>query len=206
MAFYRITTQGHIFTDQEVFDFTWHVESPGGNSIPIAVSAAEAVTLLWEGPPTPGSSIQQLVSLTTGPDLVLVNELDFAGRNVDEAAQSLALTGTDINEPLPPHVTVAVSTRSALPTRRGRGRFFLPPFAVDTVVGGLLDATARGQVAAAAKAALDHLNADGFTVVIFHRDLNTGTPVTAVDVGNVFDQQGRRRNQITEVRTRLGLA
>lgn len=206
MPFYRITVSGHILTATEQFQWTWHVTDTGGQAAPIAVDAADAVTLFWQGPPTPASSIQQLVPIATGPDLVTVDELDSSGRNVAQAAETLALPGTSVAESLPPNVTVAVSTRTALPTRRGRGRWYCPPMAVDTVISGLLDGTARGQIAAAAKAALDHLNGAGHQVVIYHRDLNTGTPVTAVDVGNVFDQQERRRDKIEEVRTRLTLA
>lgn len=206
MAFYRISVHGHILTDLERFIWTWHVQDAGGLADTIAADAATAVTLMWNGPPTPASSILQLVPVTTAPDEVVVDELDGAGKNVAQGAQTLALVGTNVTESMPPNVTVAVSTRTALPTRRGRGRFFLPPFGVGTDVGGLLTATARGQIAAAVKAALDSLNANGHQPVIYHRDLNSGTPITAIDVGNVFDQQERRRDKITEVRTRLNLA
>jgi len=206
MAIYRASVEGHINTDQERFVFTLHINAVTGSAAALATDVADGVTLLWSGPPTPASSIQQLVPLGTGPDLVVVDELDSAGKNVEQAVETLALTGTDVNDSLPPNVSVAVSTRTALPTRAGRGRFYLPPYAVDTCVNGLLDATARSQTAAAAKAMLDHINGGVGQVVINHRFLGTFTPVTAIDVGNVFDQQERRRDKITEVRTRLTLA
>lgn len=206
MSIYRASVEGHINTDQERFVWTWHISAVTGSAAALAVDVADAVTLLWSGPPTPAASIQQLVPIATGPDTIVVDELDSAGRNVEQAVQTLALIGTDVNDSLPPNVSVAVSTRTALPTRAGRGRFYLPPFGTDTVIAGLLDPTARGQVAAAAKAALDHINAGVGTAVIFHRNLGTFTPIVAVDVGNVFDQQERRRDKIQEVRTRLTLA
>jgi hypothetical protein len=205
MAVYKLVAQGHIST-VDFFDFGVHVEAPSGEADSIAVSWAEALTLLVNGVATPADSIKQLMALDVGIDAAIANELDGTGKQVDQSIQSLALVGTDVNETLPPQVSVAVSTRTTLPTRAGRGRFYLPPFTVDTVDTFRLAATARGQVAAAAKGMLDHLNSDGFQPVIYHRFTGGTTNITAIDVGNVFDNQRRRRNQLEEVRTRLSLA
>lgn len=203
MAVYRINYQGHILTAEEIFNFGVHVQAASGQAANILTAAQTAGTLLWNGPPTPGSSITQLVPIATGIDTVVVNEIDSSGRNVDQATGALLLPGTSVAESLPPQCSVAVSTRTATPTRAGRGRFFLPPFAITQVASGLLIAAARSSAANAARAFVNSLNGAGFTVGVWGRGFTTVRPVTAIDVGNVFDTQRRRRDRITEVRVRF---
>lgn len=204
MAIYRITVSGHGIT-QEEWNFTIHVEMVTGQAAILATLAADAVTLAWQGPPTPGSSLQQLYATTTLVDGVVVDELDNAGKNVSQGRANLALAGTAVTEPLPPNVAIAVSLRTATPTRAGRGRFFLPAPVIGNVVNQLLPATPRGQILNAALAMLDHLKDNAAQPVIYHRLSHLGTPIITCDVGNVFDQQGRRRNQLVEARVSGGL-
>jgi len=206
MAIFRLTQQGHLL-DGEIWNSTLHISHISGEGAALLTTCIEAVTLLWQGPPTPANSIQQLVPTTIGLDELVVDEIDFAGHNIDQFRSSLSLDGTDIADTLPFQCSVAVSTRTALPTRAGRGRFFLPPFGLDTAVAGLFDSTAQAQVVRAAKAMIDHINAaTSFGVVIWHKKTDTFDFVTSVDVGNVFDTQRRRRNQITETRISAAMA
>jgi hypothetical protein len=206
MAIYRLTQQGHLL-DGEIWNATLHINHLSGDGAALLTTCAEAVTLLWQGPPTPANSIQQLVPTTIGLDEIVLDQLNGIGRNVEQFRTPLSLDGTDASDVLPFQCSVAVSTRTDLPTRAGRGRFFLPPFGLDTAVAGLFDGTAAAQVARAAKAMVDHINAGTtFGCVVYHRASNDGDFITSVDVGNVFDTQRRRRNQITETRVAATIA
>jgi hypothetical protein len=204
MAFYRATQKGHL-PSGEIWDSTVHIEDVAGNAATLITVFADAVTLLWQGPPTPANSIQQLVPTTVGLDEIVVDELNNLGHNVAQEVATLALPGTSVDDMLPYQVSVGYSKRTGQPNRAGRGRGFLPPFALTTCVGGLLDATAQAQVTRAAGAFLSHIaqNSTGGPVV-YHNGFNTGTLISSCDVGNVFDTQRRRRNQITE--TRISIA
>lgn len=204
MAIYRVTAFGHLQGGEE-WNCTWHCSGVTNQAATVNALGSDAWTLIWQGPPTPASSIQQLIANEVGVDGVRTEELDDTGRNVNQIIASLALVGTDAAESLPPHVSAAVSLRSLSPTRFGRGRFFLPPFGVDTVLNQRMTAAARGQTAAAAVAGLNHMKAGAFPVVIFHRNNGGFEQVTAIDVGDVFDVQSRRRNQLVETRTRINL-
>jgi hypothetical protein len=205
MAIYRLTQQGHLLNG-EVWNCTLHISQITGEGAALLVTCLEAVTLLWQGPPTPANSIQQLIPTTVGVDELVLDEIDFNGKNIDQHRSALSLDGTNVNDVLPYQCSVAVSTRTALPTRAGRGRFFLPAFALDQAVGGLLDAAAQPQIARAAKAMIDHINLSSFGCVIWHKATDSFDAITSVDVGNVFDTQRRRRNQITETRVSASIA
>lgn len=200
MAFYRMTQQGHSLNG-EIWNTTLHIEHLANQGATLLTLCQEAVTLLWQGPPTPANSIQQLIPTTIGVDEIVVDELDGVGKNLHQNRGSLVLAGTNANDVLPYQCSVGYSTRTASPTRRGRGRGFLPVFAVDTAVGGLLNPTAQAQVARAVKAMIDHINASvSFGCVVYHKTDGDGTYIESIDVGDVFDTQRRRRNQITETR------
>lgn len=206
MAFYRLTQQGHALNG-EIWNTTLHIEHLANQGAALLTTCMEAVTLLWQGPPTPANSIQQLVPTTIGVDELVVDELDGVGKNLHQNRGSLALSGTSVDDVLPYQCSVAYSTRTASPTRRGRGRGFLPVFATSTAVGGLFDSTAQAQVVRAVKAMIDHINANtSFGCVVYHKTDGDATYIESIDVGDVFDTQRRRRNQITETRISATMA
>jgi len=200
MANYRITTFGHMISGEQ-FNWTWHGVMVTGQAAVIATRAADAVTLMWNGVAAPADDIKQLYDNGTVVDGVKVDELDNLGKNVSQSVAALALAGTGVAEALPPQVAVCVSLRTVLPTRGGRGRFFLPAPIVSVLNSQLLSSSARAIVLAAAGAALDHMNGlSGFDIAVYHRDLKTATSVIRIDVGNVLDTQRRRRNHLVESR------
>jgi hypothetical protein len=206
MAIYRLTQQGHSLNG-ETWNTTLHINHTGGEGAALLTTCLEAVTLLWQGPPTPANSIQQLVPTTIGCDELVLDELNGIGRNVEQHRSALSLDGTSVSDVLPYQCSVAYSTRTALPTRAGRGRGFLPVFSLATCVGGLFDSTGQAQVVRAVKAMIDHINAaTSFGVIVYHKASNDGTFVESIDVGDVFDTQRRRRNQITETRISATMA
>lgn len=204
MAIYRCTIQGHL-PDGEIWNTTLHIDHTAGAGGALLTAISTGITKMWQGPPTPANSIQQLVPTTVGIDQYTLDELDNRGKNVNQFVTSLPLVGTNTSEMLPHEVSVAVSTRTASPTRSGRGRSFLCPFGVDQIVGGLLDSTAQGQVVRAYASMLTEINTVAVGGVgVYHKFLVSTTKITSVDVGNVPDVQRRRRNAFPE--TRLSLA
>src|SRR5262252_7843501 len=200
MAIYRATVFGHL-EGGETFNFTLHIQAVTGLDDVIAARVADAVTLMWSGTNTPAGNITALYPASIG---VNVDELDDLNKNAAQSIVGLSLVGTGTSEPLPPQCAIAVSLRTALPTRAGRGRFFLPSPIVDTVVSQRLDSASQTDILNGALAMLEHIKAV-YTPVIFHRNNGTGDEIISVDVGDVFDNQRRRRNQLVETRVRHAL-
>jgi len=197
---------GHIGS-AEIWDTTMHVNDAPGAAAGILAAFATAVTDLWTNPGTPADSIQAYVSTLVGVDELVVDELDGLGKNVAQARGSLAIAGTSINESLPPGVSVCVSTRTAKPTRQGRGRFYLPPFVTSTVSTFRLDATIRDHVAGAAAKYVQDIK-DGTLNGPIVWSKNTGDQtffITSIDVGDVFDSQRRRRDKMDEERIAIAI-
>lgn len=189
----------------ETWSFTLHTEGTG--SITSANSAAVAFwNLLWGGVATPTDSIKQLIPTTVESVEVSTASLDpVTGKQVARVITPDVKGGTNANDALPPQCSIAVSLRTASATRSGRGRFYLPVFAVDKDAAGVLDGTSQSEVAAAAQGALQSLVSAAFVPVIYHRSTKSTTNVTSIDVGNVFDTQRRRRDKLIETRVSLAL-
>jgi len=206
MAHYRGTVQGHL-EGGEVFNFTMHFSAVTGQAAAMATDLADAVTLMWSGTNTPAGNITALYPAAIGVDGVVVDELSPAtGVNVSQGRASLALVGTGTGEALPPQNAIVVSLRTNTPTRAGRGRFYLPSPVVSTVVDQRLDSSAQTDILNGALAMLNHMNGLSWQPEIYHRTTITGTDVVSLDVGDVFDNQRRRRNKLVETRVRHDLA
>lgn len=121
-----------------------------------------------------------------------------SGKQIARADGVATDAGANTGETLPPQIAVAVSLRTALATRAGRGRFYLPPFAVDQVLNGRLVSATQTDVLDQAKQMFDSLVANSHTPVIFHRTAASTTPITTIAVGDVFDTQRRRRDSYQE--------
>lgn len=124
------------------------------------------------------------------------------GKQVNTSESTLALAGTGVAPMVPPQCAVVASLRTALATRAGRGRCYLPSPAVATVTtGGKLTGAARDALALAMQHGLQGLVTAGYKPVIYHRTTRTSDDVVSVDVGDVFDTQRRRRDKLSEART-----
>lgn len=205
MAFYRCKAFGHL-QGGETFNFGVHVRQVVDQAAVIATDFASAVTLMWSGTNTPAGNITALYAPEIGVDGVTVDELSDTSKNVSQGRASLSLVGTGSGESLPPQNAVAVSLRTNLPTKGGRGRFYLPSPIVTTVIDQRLDSSAQDDILHGALAMLQSLAGDGHQPIIyrrFNKDTSAppaGTDVVSLDVGDVFDNQRRRRNQLVETR------
>ena len=201
MTVYRLTMQGHIGS-AEIWDTTLHVNDAPGAAAGILATFATATTNLWTNPAAPADSIQQYISTLVGVDGLIVDELNSIGRNVAQARGTLAIAGTSVDESLPPGVAVCCSTRTAMPTRQGRGRSYLPPYVVSTVNTFRLDSTVRDHTAAAFAKYIQTIK-DGTLNGPIVWSKNTGDQtffITSVDVGDVFDSMRTRRDKTKAAR------
>lgn len=200
MTVFRNTAGGSLINGER-FTFSLHTEKAAGDVASAASAWASAIDLLWNGLASPADSIKQLYPAATIVDELVTTELSpTTGRNVAQAISTPALAGTGAGAALPPQTAVCVSLRTALPTRAGRGRFFLPAPIVAESSAGRLGATPQGQILAAVTGMLGLLSDNLYPGVIYHRDPRTTTALVSVDVGDVFDTIRRRRDKLIEAR------
>lgn len=134
---------------------------------------------------------------------VETDELNPAnGRNSAQDRTTIDIKGTGTGLQLPQRGAVVVGLRTALPTRAGRGRFYVP--IVDST-----HLTADGDLASADAFSIAQGCAQAFTTfsgtaapVVYHRATFSFTDVTAVTVGVVFGSQRRRTNKVANAYTR----
>jgi len=192
MALYRHVAMG-TFPGEE-WTFTLH--TTGSGSLAAAQTSWEAATgALWTG------SLDGIVATDIAMTEVTTASLDEAGGGqLSRLSDAVTRPGVSTEESLPAQCAVAVSTRSSLATRGGRGRFYLPP--VDTTVmdAGRLSAVAQALIVASAELMFSTLDGSGLSPVLLNRTTMVQTPITAFDVGDVIDTQRRRRNKLIEAR------
>lgn len=200
MTFYHCNAEGHL-PGGEKFDFGVHVSGVAGAADTVLTAWIGAIGDLFNHDAGLGNTLKSHISDQVGVDDATVAELDeLTGRQVTKVMGTATNTGTNVGEPLPPQVSLAVSTRTSLATKAGRGRFYLPPLAVGAALGGELILAAQEAAVGGAQAALTAMSTAGFAVVVYHRRLLGGDLVVRVDVGSIFDTQRRRRNKLVETR------
>jgi hypothetical protein len=129
-------------------------------------------------------------------------ELDPAtGKQLTGLESARSDAGTSTAECLPFQCAPVVTLRTDTLSRAGRGRFYAPSLAVDSLAGGRMSTAARDTLTDAAQDLVQGLTSAGGTLVIYHRGSGTTTPVTSLDVGDVIDTQRRRRSKLIEART-----
>jgi hypothetical protein len=205
MPHFRCTARGHTIQGEQ-FIFTLHVTEAVLIASDILPTWVTALTDMWGTGVGPAAGLAQLYSTDYGIDQAIVDELDpVTGKNVRQAQSGMGLVGESADQPLPPQNAVVVSLRTALPTRAGRGRFYLPGPVVTTLDAGVLTAGNVTIIVNAAADLIGDMNDAGATVEIYHRTSKTGTAVTSFDVGNVLDTQRRRRDKLVETRHSLSV-
>jgi hypothetical protein len=202
MTVYRCTATGLTPQGETWVTGLW-IEKIGGTISDAGAAWHAAFDLLWLGAATPTDSIKQLMHTTTTCTETVVNSLDASFRhNVEQVRTTETLAGTSTAENLPPQTSAVVSLRTALPTRRGRGRMYLPPMTADAeITTGLIDATSLAEISLAAKGMLESLITSTYLPVVAHRDIASTTNLTACDVSNIFGTQRRRRNKLVATRS-----
>lgn len=175
------------------------IASPGQQALEdlAGVAVSEFMAAVWDA--APGA----LFPTTT-------TFLGAAARSYDvqndliASGQSLLTTpepGSGATVTLPPGVAEVLSLRTPIPGARGRGRMYLPALCVDEVTSaGRINTTARDVLVNAMAAFIDGWNDDLTTqpVAVVSQAGSTVTTVNQIRMGNVFDSQRRRRDQLIE--------
>ena len=201
MTTYRLTAQGIL--PGEIFNFGLHVTGAAGSVAAAQAAWSAALTSAWTDA-VDGWNV--LFSASTEIVVSRASELDpLTGKQIDAAEGVLALVGTNAAQTLPNEVAAAVTTRCASIQRKNRGRFFLPPLAVNEITAGRYTNVAIARMANAAAILVNSLQAAAFNPVVYHHTDKTTTLITSVDVGDVPDAQRRRRDKLVEVRVSVGV-
>lgn len=191
MALFKHTLQG-TFTG-EVWSFGLH--TTGSLTVSAAETAwATAVGGFW-------AATDSIFAAEVAATATTTAELDQAtGKQLTRVETGSSLVGTATTASLPYQCAPAVSLRTNLATRAGRGRFYAPSLAVEFVAAGKMTSIAQTALLDGAVDMLNSLTASGLTAVLYGRTTHATQEVTRVDVGDVIDTQRRRRNKLVESR------
>ena len=126
----------------------------------------------------------------------VTDQLDpLTGKNTAQASSVISQVGTGAGGTVSQRTSLVASLVTALPTRAGRGRMYLPPpDAGHFTANGQFDGAMIATISAGFAAALTTFKATA-QPVIFHRATLTGTNITAVKFGVIPGTQRRRTNK-----------
>jgi len=194
MPTYRANYQGTLY-GLDVFQYGFTFTGSGTLS-DAATAGLGWITALWAATGVPGQFNTGMIH-----NALVTQQLGGFGQPiVDSQIDTITQAGTNSLQPLPPQIAVCVSLLTGFAGARNRGRFYMPGPAND-----ILTTTGRYPTADATELAdgiqdgFQSLLSDGFTPVV-RSNVGAGaeTVINAIRVGNVFDTQRRRRNQIAE--------
>jgi len=186
----------------DIYSTGWHSNS----GLPLVSSHANAVTWaneVWTGTiPIPGIATFQALGSTLTKVTTYALQGFFPFNAVGVLETDVSIDGSSGGQPLPQDLAIVASLRTDDPSRKGRGRMYLP--VCDN--GGL---TNQGELATgylngylnALQNGWSIVNALGERPVIFSRSTGVFQDVTRFGVGHIFDRQSRRVNKVNQVRT-----
>lgn len=204
MAVFKAITRGNI----NASNLPWSFSMLLSGAVSEAAAAAtydSAMSTLWT---TATNGLDNFVPTDAGMTETEVATIDNNGHLLSHTVTPNIRAGIDANISLPKQLAIVVTTRSALPRRSGIGRWWLPPFATDTVVaGGFLSSTIQGHLVNSIAAFYASLTSGGLTPFIENRKpLKDGTPAGVVkdlvtfDIANVFREHRSRTAKIVPTR------
>jgi hypothetical protein len=118
------------------------------------------------------------------------------GKQTAVTSSGVALIGTAAGNQTSPRDSIVISLRTALPTKAGRGRMFMPgPDTGHLGTSGLLPGTDATAISTAVGAAMTTLKATSQPVV-YHAKTRTVDNILTVMVGQVLATQRRRTNRV----------
>jgi len=125
------------------------------------------------------------------------------GKNVARAESVVSFVGTGAGNAISPRVSIVISLVTALPTRAGRGRLYLPaPTLAQMDANGALLAAAQTTLSTNFAAFVTAMHSIA-PIVVYHgittpggpNPVPSGTEVTSVKVGSILGTQRRRTNK-----------
>lgn len=192
MALYHHVVKGSMPGES----WTFGIYTTGAISLAAAQTAwLTAFGLLWS------TTVDDYFDDATTADEQTTAEVTQAtGVQVSKVSDAVTYVGASATGMTPFQCATAVSLRSALATRAGRGRFYLPSVGVAALSEGRLSAAAQGAIADAAQDMYQSLASSGLTGVLYSRGTHLTQTITSIDVGDVIDTQRRRRSKLIEAR------
>lgn len=197
MALYRVDFQGTLH-GSEAFQHGHHVSSADTAFGVAGDAAAQWLAILAV------TGFAQLFHTGVQWSQVNVSELGAtpSAPIVTSAQQAISDGGTTATTSLPNQISTVCSIQTATAGSRARGRMFLPP-----VVAGAASVTGRLATASVTAMAdnledyFDAMTAAGHSLVVVSGVGGVWTTYAAINirVGDVFDTQRNRRNQLAEV-------
>lgn len=143
-------------------------------------------------------SFADRLSTAWGIDNITVT--DFNTPTTPTMQQNSNVVGTLAGDLLPADTAVCMTLRTGLRGKHFRGRTYLGGFTeAACTAAGEIDTVTRDDIIAGAAVLIANLQGDGFPLAVVSTQLNNEaraaavvTPVTTVDINNIFDRQRRR--------------
>lgn len=183
----------------EIFNTGFHV-----SSVDDIETVAGALTTwasdVWNGGGFAG--IANLNPTTTNMSSLVVYQLNpTTGRSVDKSERTMFHVGTGTGLPMPNGVALCVTLLTLTTTRAGKGRMYFPaPDATHLTAAARVPTPVTTTYAQAIGNAFNNLGLRGINPIIYSVG-RADRPVTGINVGDVYDSQRRRRDQLVETRT-----
>lgn len=197
MPLYRIDFRGTLHA-AETFQHGHHVSSADTASGVATDAAAQWLAILAVG------AFNGLYSTGVQWTDVNVSELGAtpASPIVTSTVASIADGGTSAGTSLPNQVSPCISLTSLTAGSRARGRMYLPPTTTATATtSGRISTTDATTIADNVEDYFDAMSAAGHSHVVVSSagGVYTTYPLVSIRLGNVFDTQRSRRNDLAEV-------
>jgi hypothetical protein len=144
------------------------------------------------------AQLRQLWTAATAiTDMETVQLDPVTGKQVSAIATGDSMSGTDaVGHILSPRDCVVISKRTALPTKAGRGRMYIPaPSSAHLGTNGLLAGTVATNLANIFASAMATMKPTA-TPVVYHHATKSVDIITHVAVGQVLGTQTRRTNRV----------
>lgn len=204
MTLYYHRFQGNCAAGDQ-FNYGWYATSIRSLAAAQAAAVAWNATV-WNGV-APGQGYKDHVNNLVGMQNVTTVEIDpLTGKQLSRADTAQVIVGTALFTAFPADVALCVSTRTNVPQRSGRGRFYMPqPASDESTNTGRAQPSLINHLMAALTGAWTGYNTASDRPVLFHRKLHTTTPITSFNIGDLFDTQRRRENKVSEARTSAGM-
>lgn len=157
------------------------------------------------------SGFASMLATGTALTYTYTSTMSAAWTQTTKTQTNATIAGTGTTS-LPYHVATCVTWRSALATRFGRGRWYLPPLDTTSLATGgyTISATAITDIVTAVNLFLtDTVGTLGY-LLLHRKGANNGlitplstSPIVSGDVGDSYDTQRRRADKRVEARTTL---
>jgi len=200
MALYQHRFLGHTAAGEN-WMFTWWADSSRSSGDAHA-AAEDWANALFDGA-TAGNGLEDHTPTTVGLDSVTTVQITAStGVQVTRVDSAVNRDGLSATNTLPSDVAHVVSLRTATPTRAGRGRFYLPPGIVGDVTSTGRVATDRlNDLSASLTHAWTGYNSASDRPVVYSRTQRVTRNITSFDLGDLWDTQRGRENNLVEART-----